>query len=69
MWVFAGNPLGGFLGDQLVAQLMPLFGWQAIFYIGGALPLVLFPILLLWMSESPRFLLARVAGEPIPRQA
>lgn len=59
MWVFAGNPLGGFLGGQLIALLLPIFGWQVIFYVGGALPLVLFPILLFWMPESPRFLLAR----------
>jgi AAHS family 4-hydroxybenzoate transporter-like MFS transporter len=59
MWVFAANPLGGFLGGQLIAQLLPMFGWPVIFHIGGALPLVLFPILLAWLPESPRFLLAR----------
>jgi AAHS family 4-hydroxybenzoate transporter-like MFS transporter len=59
MWVFAGNPFGGFLGGQLIALLLPIFGWQVIFHIGGALPLLLFPILLLGMPESPRFLLAR----------
>ncbi len=59
MWVFAGNPLGGFLGGQLIAQLLPIFGWQVIFHIGGVLPLLLFPALLIWLPESPRFLLAR----------
>jgi AAHS family 4-hydroxybenzoate transporter-like MFS transporter len=59
MWVFAGNPLGGFLGGQLIALLLPLFGWQVIFHIGGAVPLLLFPVLLFLMPESPRFLLAR----------
>jgi MFS transporter, AAHS family, 4-hydroxybenzoate transporter len=59
MWVFAGNPLGGFLGGQLIAALLPVFGWQVIFHIGGALPLLLFPVLLLWLPESPRFLLTR----------
>jgi MFS transporter, AAHS family, 4-hydroxybenzoate transporter len=59
MWVFAGNPLGGFLGGQLIAALLPIFGWQVIFHIGGALPLLLFPALLLWLPESPRFLLTR----------
>lgn len=64
MWVFAGNPLGGFLGGQLIALLLPIFGWQVIFHIGGALPLLLFPFLLLWMPESPRFLLARGQRTP-----
>ncbi len=59
MIVFAGNPLGGFLGGQLIALLLPSFGWQVIFHIGGVLPLLLFPVLLVWMPESPRFLLAR----------
>ena len=59
MWVFAGNPLGGFLGGQLIAQVLPLFGWPVIFHIGGALPLLLFPFLLFWLPESPRFLLTR----------
>ena len=58
MAIFSGNPLGGFLGGQLIAQLLPIYGWTCIFYIGGALPLILFPILLIWMPESPRFLLA-----------
>jgi MFS transporter, AAHS family, 4-hydroxybenzoate transporter len=59
MWVFAGNPLGGFLGGQLIAALLPIFGWQVIFHVGGALPLLLFPVLSLAMPESPRILLSR----------
>jgi AAHS family 4-hydroxybenzoate transporter-like MFS transporter len=59
MVIFTGNPLGGFLGGQLVAQLLPHFGWPVIFWIGGLLPLVLIPVILLWLPESPRFLLAR----------
>jgi AAHS family 4-hydroxybenzoate transporter-like MFS transporter len=64
MWVFAGNPLGGFLGGQLIALVLPTFGWQVIFYIGGALPLLLFPVLLFAMPESPRFLLAQGRRSP-----
>jgi MFS transporter, AAHS family, 4-hydroxybenzoate transporter len=64
MWVFAGNPLGGFLGGQLIAPLLPMFGWQVIFHIGGALPLLLFPVVLLWLPESPRFLLAHGSRTP-----
>jgi AAHS family 4-hydroxybenzoate transporter-like MFS transporter len=58
MFVFAGNPLGGFIGGQLIALLLPAFGWTVIFYVGGALPLLLFVVLLPWLPESPRFLLA-----------
>ena len=59
MVIFTGNPLGGFLGGQLIAQLLPHFGWQVIFWIGGLLPLALIPVMLFWLPESPRFLLAR----------
>jgi AAHS family 4-hydroxybenzoate transporter-like MFS transporter len=59
MVIFTGNPLGGFLGGQAIAQLLPAFGWPVIFFIGGMLPLVLIPVMLLWLPESPRFLLAR----------
>jgi AAHS family 4-hydroxybenzoate transporter-like MFS transporter len=59
MVIFTGNPLGGFLGGQLIAQLLPHYGWTVIFLIGGLLPLALIPVMLLWLPESPRFLLAR----------
>ena len=59
MVIFTGNPMGGFLGGQLVAQLLPHYGWPVIFWIGGLLPLVLIPVMLFWLPESPRFLLAR----------
>jgi AAHS family 4-hydroxybenzoate transporter-like MFS transporter len=59
MVVFTGNPLGGFLGGQVIALLLPHFGWPVIFVIGGALPLALIPVMWFWLPESPRFLLAR----------
>jgi AAHS family 4-hydroxybenzoate transporter-like MFS transporter len=59
MVVFTGAPLGGFAGGQLVAQLLPIYGWTVIFMVGGILPLVLIPIVLFWLPESPRFLLKK----------
>jgi AAHS family 4-hydroxybenzoate transporter-like MFS transporter len=64
MWVFTGNTLGGFLGGQLVAQLLPHYGWQVVFLIGGVLPLALIPVLLLMLPESVRFLLTRERRSP-----
>lgn len=68
MVVFTGAPLGGFLGGQLVAQLLPIYGWTSIFYVGGILPLVLIPVVLFWLPESPRFLLKRGLLTPATRK-
>jgi AAHS family 4-hydroxybenzoate transporter-like MFS transporter len=59
MVIFTGNPLGGFLGGQAIAQLLPHLGWPVIFQLGGFLPLALIPVVWFWLPESPRFLLAR----------
>jgi AAHS family 4-hydroxybenzoate transporter-like MFS transporter len=62
MAMFCGNTLGGFLGGQLAAQMLPRFGWESIFLVGGVAPLLLAPVLMLALPESPRFLLARGAS-------
>jgi len=68
MLMFTGNTVGGFLGGQIVARLLPSFGWPIIFHIGGAAPLLLIPLLLIWLPESPRFLLARDRVSPSERR-
>ena len=64
MATFTGAPLGGFLGGQIVALLLPHFGWPMIFILGGAFPLVLVVALAVWLPESPRFLAARRTVSP-----
>src|ERR1700724_1777485 len=59
MATFTGAPLGGFVGGQIVAVLLPHFGWPVIFILGGVFPLLLVPVLALWLPESPRFLAAK----------
>ena len=59
MATFTGAPLGGFLCGQLAGVLLPNFGWPSIFVIGGLVPLVLVPVLAIWLPESPRFLAAK----------
>jgi MFS transporter, AAHS family, 4-hydroxybenzoate transporter len=57
MTTITGAPFGGFVGSLIVSFLLSKgFGWAVIFILGGAFPLVLLPILVLWLPESPRFL-------------
>ncbi|MFC0397487.1 MFS transporter [Paraburkholderia rhizosphaerae] len=39
--LFAGIPAGGFVGAMLTAHVAPKLGWPWVFYLGGAVPLVI----------------------------
>jgi len=49
-------PLGGTLAGLMGAEILPRFGWRALFFVGGLVPLVLAAILFKVLPESPRFL-------------
>ena len=54
-----GFAVGAACGGLLQAEMLPYFGWQGIFYVGGVVPLVLGAALLLFLPESIRFLATR----------
>ncbi len=56
---FCGFPLGATIGGLLSALLMPHWGWQAVFYIGGIAPLLMAVWLARSLPESARFLVVR----------
>jgi AAHS family 4-hydroxybenzoate transporter-like MFS transporter len=56
-----GIPLGGLLGAEIAARVVPAYGWRALFVIGGVLPGVLAIVMCLAVPESPRFLARRPA--------
>ena len=60
--LWAGIPLGGALGGVLASQIIPSFGWRALFFVGGGLPLGLSVGLLLFLPESVSFLVTSRAG-------
>ena len=52
--MFCGLPLGGALA-ALVTRLLPEgFDWRVLFYLGGALPLLLVPAIIFLMTETHR---------------
>ena len=56
MVMFVGFSIGAALGGLLAAALIPQLGWRSVFVVGGALPLILVPILALRLPESVRYL-------------
>jgi AAHS family 4-hydroxybenzoate transporter-like MFS transporter len=46
--ISVGNTMGGFIASQVVK----LTGWEAIFVVGGLLPLAVIPLLVKFMPES-----------------
>ncbi len=53
-------PLGGLFAGVFAACILPNYGWRTLFFVGGAIPLLLCLVLLFALPESPRFL-ARIA--------
>lgn len=54
MW--SGFSLGAALAGISVAGLISNFGWQIVFLIGGAIPLLFALAFVLWLPESMRYL-------------
>jgi AAHS family 4-hydroxybenzoate transporter-like MFS transporter len=53
---FAGFPIGAVVGGMASARIIPAFGWESVFIVGGVLPILLIPIIALWIPESARYL-------------
>jgi len=51
----AGAALGGFIA----AWLIPAFGWRAVFYFGGTIPLVIALLMFFLLPESLQFMVVR----------
>jgi AAHS family 4-hydroxybenzoate transporter-like MFS transporter len=49
-------PLGGLLGGLLAANILPEYGWKALFLVAGAAPVLLALVLMVKLPESPRYL-------------
>lgn len=57
--IFVGMPAGAVIASQAAAVLIPLWGWRAVFVLGGALPLAVALALIKLLPESVQFLRER----------
>jgi|UPI0007C5D2DA AAHS family 4-hydroxybenzoate transporter-like MFS transporter len=60
--IFAGYALGGAGGGMVSAWLIPIYGWQVVFFVGGIVPIVLAAVLALALPESIKFLALNKRG-------
>jgi AAHS family 4-hydroxybenzoate transporter-like MFS transporter len=65
--MFFGFSFGAAVAGLVAAPLLPRYGWPAVFFVGGTLPLLLAPVLLAALPESVRILTLR--GTAAPRVA
>lgn len=57
--LWAAYPLGASLGGVVNAYVIPALGWQAVFLIGGGLPLGVAVLMVVLLPESLGYLVAR----------
>ena len=50
--MFGGFPFGAAIGGLISSQLIPVYGWESVFYLGGIAPLVFFFIVVWRLPES-----------------
>jgi MFS transporter, AAHS family, 4-hydroxybenzoate transporter len=61
MAVTVGFTAGAAIGGFVAAALIPAFGWRSVFYFGGAIPLAIAVVMILWLPESLQFMVIRGA--------
>ena len=54
-----GFTIGAAGAGFIAAWLIPAFGWRAVFYVGGVVPIVIGIAMWLWLPESLQFLTLR----------
>ena len=65
MLVSCGFTVGAVVGGFASAALIPAFGWQSVFWVGGAAPLVIAGLMVVALPESGEFASARRARHSV----
>ena len=62
-----GLPAGSIVGALVAAVLLEHVGWPAVFVSGAIAGALLLPVIMLWLPESPSFLIARRPSDALER--
>ncbi len=62
-----GLPAGSIVGALVAAVLLKHVGWPAVFVSGAIAGALLLPVIMLWLPESPSFLIARRPSDALER--
>lgn len=65
--VLLALPLGAVFGGLLAAKILPIWGWQSIYFIGGIVPLILLVVLFFILPESLQYLSQRANSENLSK--
>ena len=68
MTMFCGFSIGAAVGGFIAAALISRFGWQAVFVVGGSIPLLIAVLTIALLPESIRFLLLKGGREKKVKQ-
>ncbi len=62
----SGFSIGGALGGIVAALVIQRYGWPAVFLVGGAAPILIAPLLWLWLPESlPLVTVGKAGARPM----
>jgi AAHS family 4-hydroxybenzoate transporter-like MFS transporter len=64
MIMFCGFSIGAAVVGWVAAGVIPRFGWQGVFVVGGVLPCLVAAAVIAVLPESLRFLVRRRPGDP-----
>jgi len=62
--MICGFSLGAAVGGFVSAAIIPRFGWEAVFVVGGVVPILIAGAAFVWLPDSIRFLVVK-GGEDV----
>lgn len=67
LYMWAGMPTGAMIAAFAAAYLLPHYGWQSVYYIGGLAPVVIAFMVLLFLPESLHHLVRNGSKEALSK--